>query len=344
MDTDKKTVLLIGETGTGKSSFGNMLLGRDEFNVSDEEESCTSETLIKTSSLDPSIEVIDTPGLLDTHLRDQANTQQMVDYIKHLQENENNNLHLVIVVLNFFCKRLNSEIQNMIKFLCNVFPINFSHHIAIVFTRYIESDEQRKAKGKKNPKQIAKEKFVPKLMSIISFTNNEKQNFDPPVFFLDSYEQDEHSKNELTRLIQFIKILPPIELIRRCNSKYKDIIDIEETETHEEKEGDKIYVVEKKYKKRKYTDYNGNVTYGERTLFSENKKEKNKELPKKKEKEFSEYVKEFIDDCYHTYQGIKVANEINKAENYSLNMIEKIGIACLGAHISEKNSKKEINK
>lgn len=37
----------------------------------------------------------------------------------------------------------------MIKFFCNVFPINLSHHIGIVFTRYVHEDEKRKVKGSK---------------------------------------------------------------------------------------------------------------------------------------------------------------------------------------------------
>lgn len=41
-----------------------MILGREEFIISDEEDSCTTKIIKKISSIDPSIEVKDNPGLL----------------------------------------------------------------------------------------------------------------------------------------------------------------------------------------------------------------------------------------------------------------------------------------
>ena len=47
-------------------------------------------------------------------------------------------------------------------------------------------------------------------MELISQTTNEELFLGPPVFYLDSYVEDDYSKEELYRLIAFAKSLKPI--------------------------------------------------------------------------------------------------------------------------------------
>ena len=136
-------LLLVGETGTGKSSLGNFIVGEEVFEVSDDADACTKNTIRKISKLDPQISVLDTPGLQDSKGRDKVHYDQMVKII-----NEMKHLHLIVIVLNFTNPRFTLSIQYMIKFLCNLFPKNFAKHVAVVFTHY-DHDYQMKINKKK---------------------------------------------------------------------------------------------------------------------------------------------------------------------------------------------------
>ena len=135
-------ILLVGETGSWKSSLGNKILViEDGFEVSDDIQSCTKETIRKISQIDSEINVIDTPGLQERVW--QNNYDQMVKIIKEMKY-----LHLIVIVIYFWNPRLTSSIQYMVKFLCNVFPINFLNHVAIVFTHYDHEYEIKRNKKK----------------------------------------------------------------------------------------------------------------------------------------------------------------------------------------------------
>jgi len=258
-----KNCVLIGQTGNGKSSLGNFMLGYPGFEVSDESESCTKQTIPKISKLDPKIGVVDTPGLEDDKGRDKIHYDDMLKVFENIRH-----LHFILIVLNYANPRFSSSIQYMIKFLCNVFPKNFAYHVGIVFTHY-EHEHQMKINKNKNDPREKRKNFILRIMELISQTTNEELFKGPPVFFLDSYVEDDNSKEELNRIIAFAKTLKPIENIRaNCNIKNKTEEYVYETRNEDRIEGNSIVTYIKKYKRKKYTDYNNNITYGDWELIS----------------------------------------------------------------------------
>ena len=173
--------ILIGETGFRKSSFGNFALGiEDAFEVSEDPNSCTKDTIRKISQLDPEISIVDTPGLLDSSGSDKIHYEKMLKIIKEMKD-----LHFILLVFNFSSPRLTSSLRYMIKFLCNVFPKNFAHHVGIIFTHY-DHDYQVKINKKKDDPRKHRTAFIKEVMELISQTTNEELFLGPPVYYLDS--------------------------------------------------------------------------------------------------------------------------------------------------------------
>lgn len=262
-------IIVIGETGTGKSSLCDLLAGKHLFQVSDSAESCTFKTICYRSEKDPEIGIIDTPGLQDSNGSDKDHYDQMVKIIKSLK-----NLNLIVVALNYTNCRLTSSIQYMLKFLCMLFPNNISEHIAIVFTHYDDEYERKKAKKYKidDPSLEHKNKYIPEVMKLIHNTTGEEVNKSVPTFFLDSeyicngniVEKDTHTLMEITHLLSYAKMRSPIPTINdKANIKYKKEEEEFEERKESKEENNKIITIITKYKRIKYTNYDNSIAYSD---------------------------------------------------------------------------------
>lgn len=196
------------------------------------------------------------------------------------------NIDLILIILNFKRPRFDYKIQQIIKILCKVFPRNLSHHVGIVFTFYEHNQEIKNSKARGDPRVPRQKRYVPKIMDLISKETNEELFLNPPIFFVENIVNDNNTKEEIKILIKFAKTLYPIEEInRKCSFRYKETKEKFETDPpYEEKEGNRIVIVERTYVIIQFIDYNGKKTFSERRLYSEKRQYKEKLLAKLDEK------------------------------------------------------------
>ena len=324
MYSNRKTIVLYGETGNGKSSLGNLILGDDLFEVSDYEDSLTKKPDIKRSLIYPNIEVIDTPGFSDSDGEDDYNFKKMMRSLEDKQ------VDFILIVLNFQETKFDRNTQLLIKILCNVFPRNLLHHVGVAFTFYNESDEKRKMRGKGNPRQAKYQYYLPKIMNFICQETNGDPNKDIAyhAFFVESNNPDDpNTQNEIKNLVRFVSTLYPIEEInKKASSKYKSIIPIFTTEPpHEENEGGKIMIIQRTFVQNEYTDHFGKKSYDEKRVYSVKRQPKEvavKDEPKSKQKNES-ILKGLYDDWSLAQEGIKTADYFEEQNNTKFSFFKK---------------------
>lgn len=254
----KTSILILGETGNGKSSLGNFILNREIFKTSNNPSSETKKPngqygIGETKD----IFVIDTPGLQDPEGKDKSQFEQLLKFTK-----QQSHLQAIIITFDYNSDRFALHIKEMIRLFCKAFPHKtFFEHVAIVWTKYYSYlTNSQKMKRFRKIEMVTKQ-----LIDLISSENHiPPKNF--PFFFVDTNfeEKDQFSKEQINNLIAWA-----------CNLSYLDsnltkIVDplvVEEIEEKrkvfkkQNKHLNKIYTIYSKQKRKKQILYNKTVNY-----------------------------------------------------------------------------------
>ena len=201
---DISSIIVLGETGTGKSSFCNNLCIEPKCVVG---EGLNSETErvqgIRCEGIYNDIFIIDTPGLNDSNgsEQDAQNINTMNEYIR-----KNPRIKGIIILLKFTDNRITGSVKDSLKAFADMFPMNeFWSHVIFILSHFYantpEEKERRKEKLLRNYKLEIKE--------IMKQTKIVHPNFNIPedikIFFCELKNPNEETKAEISNAIQFLR-------------------------------------------------------------------------------------------------------------------------------------------
>lgn len=199
------SIIILGETGTGKSTFINNLCQKPKCKVGLGLESETEEVMgINCDGEFNDIFMIDTPGLNDSNgeERDEKNIYLMNDFIKNHPR-----IKGIIILLKFTDNKLTGSIKKSLKIFYNMFPINnFWSHVIIIFSHFYDMNHDEKIKRKN--KLI--ENYEKEFKKIMEQSKIEHKNFILPeglkMYFCELKNPDKETKKEIKKGINYLKI------------------------------------------------------------------------------------------------------------------------------------------
>ena len=206
MKEDISSIIILGETGVGKSSLANKLFEAPKCDVGNELNSETEKVEgYMGEGKYSDIFIIDTPGLNDSNgaEKDKKNINDMHQFIK-----ENPRIKGIIILLKFIDNRLTGSIKNSIKTFADLFPANnFWDHVVIVFSHFGVLNQKEREDKKKNLKKMCKKEFS----FLMKETQLKHTNFilpeseEMPMYFIELKNEDENSDKEIENIINHLR-------------------------------------------------------------------------------------------------------------------------------------------
>lgn len=204
MERKEITVLLLGDTGAGKSTFANYYLGENVFEENDNEEPVTTETVCKSTRVNGCQRyVIDTVGFNNG----QSINSVQIQNITKLMRSYKHGINVIAIILNGQYDRFSQGVKNIIQFAYNIFGTKEAmNNMCIVFTKCYSMTNP-----KRETKQIKYRNAFIKYLSEISGTPlGEAPKI--PIFFVDCKSEHENidSKQQLNLFHAFACVCDPL--------------------------------------------------------------------------------------------------------------------------------------
>ena len=259
--SDKKGVIILGETGVGKSNLGNFLIKANDFKTSSSTNSETQHVFYGESK---EIIVIDSPGANDSSQNDDIEEEHLIEIVKAFKKAKY--LNTILILLNYQQPRLSKNLKIMIKLFSSIFKISFFlKHLGIVFTRCFDEDG-RPEQADLDEKKKEWDKEI-KLIIKSTLINEELTDDKIQYFFVNlnpkKKKLDKGTDEEMTRLKLWIISNEFINTDIVEENDHPGYKEEEEEQEYEEKniEGEKLVI--KKFKKirKKLIYIDGSVKY-----------------------------------------------------------------------------------